>query len=122
MSSLSIPGISVYLSLLRAAAGDRAQSPVRQSVRLWDHLTGRIAAPTDDYGRLRLDDWELDAGLQRAIAAGWSQPTERLVAGLADLDWFRREIWRLYGFGVSDVDYGLPVEVDVPWPVPLERG
>jgi enoyl-[acyl-carrier protein] reductase/trans-2-enoyl-CoA reductase (NAD+) len=122
MSSLSIPGISVYLSLLRAAAGDRVQSPIRQSVRLWDHLTGRSAAPTDDRGRLRLDEWELEADLQDAIAAGWSQPAERLLAGLADLDWFRREIWRLYGFGIAGVDYGLPVEVDVPWPVPLENG
>jgi enoyl-[acyl-carrier protein] reductase / trans-2-enoyl-CoA reductase (NAD+) len=120
MSSLSIPGISLYLSLLRAAAGDRAQSPIRQSLRLWDHLTGRCAALADDDGRLRLDDWELTAELQRDIAARWSQPAERLQAGLADLDWFRREFWRLYGFGVAGVDYGLPVEVEVPWPVPLE--
>jgi enoyl-[acyl-carrier protein] reductase / trans-2-enoyl-CoA reductase (NAD+) len=121
MSSLSIPGISLYLSLLRAAAGNRADSPIRQSVRLWDHLTGRCSAPADDEDRLRLDEWELAADLQRDIAAGWSQPTERLQAGLADLDWFRREFWRLYGFGVAGVDYGLPVEVEVPWPVPLER-
>jgi enoyl-[acyl-carrier protein] reductase / trans-2-enoyl-CoA reductase (NAD+) len=121
MSSLSIPGISLYLSLLRAAAGDRGQSPVRQSLRLWDHLTGGCAAPADDDGRLRLDGWELAADLQRDIAAGWSQPTERLLDGIADLDWFRREFWRLYGFGVTGVDYGLPVEVEVPWPEPLPR-
>jgi enoyl-[acyl-carrier protein] reductase/trans-2-enoyl-CoA reductase (NAD+) len=49
-----------------------------------------------------------------------SAPTERLVAGLADLDWFRREFRRLYGFDVAGVDYGQPVEVEVPWPVPRE--
>lgn len=37
--------------------------------------------------------------------------------GLADLDWFRRQIWQLYGFDVPGVDYSQPVEVDVPWPV-----
>ncbi len=116
MSSLAIPGISVYLSLLRAAAGDRAQSPIRQAARLWDHLTGGVQAPADSYGRLRLDDWELAADLQRDIAARWSEPTERLIAGLADLDWFRREFRQLYGFDVAGVNYGLPVEVDVPWP------
>jgi enoyl-[acyl-carrier protein] reductase / trans-2-enoyl-CoA reductase (NAD+) len=120
MSSLAIPGISVYLSLLRAAAGDRAESTVRQAVRLWDHLTGREPAGADSQGRLRLDDWELAADLQRDIAARWSEPTERLVAGLADLDWFRREFRRLYGFDVAGVNYGLPVEVDVPWPEPPE--
>jgi enoyl-[acyl-carrier protein] reductase / trans-2-enoyl-CoA reductase (NAD+) len=119
MSSLSIPGISVYLSLLRAAAGDRAESPIRQSVRLFDHLTGQRAAPADGDGRLRLDEWELTPDLQREIAARWSLPAERLVAGLADLDWFRREFWRLYGFGVPGVDYRQPVEVEVPWPMAL---
>jgi enoyl-[acyl-carrier protein] reductase / trans-2-enoyl-CoA reductase (NAD+) len=120
MSSLAIPGISVYLSLLHAAAGDRAESPIRQSVRLWDHLTRCRLATADRQGRLRLDEWELAADLQREVAARWSQPAERLLAGLADLDWFRREFQRLYGFDVAGVDYGLPVEVDVPWPVPPE--
>ncbi len=41
--------------------------------------------------------------------------------GLADLDWFRRQIWQLYGFDVPGVDYSQPVEVDVPWPVPSDR-
>jgi enoyl-[acyl-carrier protein] reductase / trans-2-enoyl-CoA reductase (NAD+) len=118
MSSLAIPGISLYLSLLRAAAGDRAESPVQQSVRLWDHLTGRRPAPTDRQGRLRLDERELAADLRGEIAARWSEPAERLLAGLADVDWFRREFRRLYGFDVAGVDYGLPVEVDVPWPKP----
>jgi enoyl-[acyl-carrier protein] reductase / trans-2-enoyl-CoA reductase (NAD+) len=120
MSSLAIPGISLYLSLLRAVAGDRAESPVRQSARLWDHLTGRRPAAADSQGRLRLDGWELAADLQSEIAARWSEPAERLLAGLADLDWFRREFRRLYGFDVAGVNYGLPVEVDVPWPLPPE--
>jgi enoyl-[acyl-carrier protein] reductase / trans-2-enoyl-CoA reductase (NAD+) len=118
MSSLAIPGISLYLSLLRAVAGGRAESPIQQTVRLWDHLTGRRPAPTDRQGRLRLDEWELAAALQGEIATRWSEPAERLMAGLADLDWFRREFRRLYGFDVAGVDYGLPVEVDVPWPLP----
>jgi enoyl-[acyl-carrier protein] reductase / trans-2-enoyl-CoA reductase (NAD+) len=120
MSSLAIPGISLYLSLLHAVAGDRAETPIRQSVRLWDHLTGRRAAPSDRQGRLRLDEWELAPELQQEIAARWSQPADRLLAGLADLDWFRREFRRLYGFGVARVDYRLPAEVEVPWPAPPE--
>jgi enoyl-[acyl-carrier protein] reductase/trans-2-enoyl-CoA reductase (NAD+) len=120
MSSLAIPGISLFLSLLRAVAGDRAESPIQQTVRLWDHLTGRCLAPADPDGRLRLDEWELAADVQHDIAARWPESDERLMAGLADLDWFRREFRRLYGFDVAGVDYGLPVEVEVPWPVPRE--
>jgi enoyl-[acyl-carrier protein] reductase/trans-2-enoyl-CoA reductase (NAD+) len=124
MSSLAIPGISLYLSLLHAVGGDAAESPIRQSVRLWSHLTGRDPAPADSEGRLRLDGWELAEDVQREIRGRWSASAEELAAGLADLDWFRRQVWRLYGFDVAGIDYGQPVEVDVPWPVtpePAER-
>ena len=117
MSSLAIPGISVYLSLLRKVAGDAAESPVRQSVRLWEYLTGQPGtAIVDSVGRLRLDGWELDRDVQAELAARWGASSEELLAGLADVDWFRREIWRLYGFDVAGVDYSVPVEVDWLWP------
>ena len=117
MSSLAIPGISLYLSLLRKVAGNAAESPVRQSVRLWEYLTGQPGAATiDSSGRLRLDDWELAGDIQAELTARWGASSEELLAGLADVDWFRREIWRLYGFDVAGVDYSAPVEVDWPWP------
>ncbi|HTZ94240.1 MAG TPA: enoyl-[acyl-carrier-protein] reductase FabV [Streptosporangiaceae bacterium] len=116
MSSLAIPGISLYLSLLRAVAGDAAESAMRQSVRLWDYLTGRPAAEIDSSGRLRLDDWEMAADVQAALHDRWGASHQELIGGLADTEWFRTQFWRLYGFGVSGIDYSLPVEVDQRWP------
>jgi len=121
MSSLSIPGISLYLSLLHNVAGETAESAVRQSGRLWGHLTGRDSGPTDALGRLRLDDWELAADVQGELHRRWQASIGELTGGLADLDWFRRQIWQLYGFDVAGVDYTVPVEVDVPWPTWSER-
>jgi enoyl-[acyl-carrier protein] reductase/trans-2-enoyl-CoA reductase (NAD+) len=116
MSSLAIPGISLYLSLLHAVAGDAHESAVRQAVRLWDHLSGRSRAVTDSSGRLRLDDWELTADVQTELRKSWGASSADLIGGLADVDWFKREIWRLYGFDVGGIDYSQPVEVDEPWP------
>ena len=116
MSSLAIPGISLYLSLLRAVAAGAAESPVRQSDRLWSYLTGQSDAALDSRGRLRLDDLELAPAVQAELRRRWTASAAQLTGGLADLDWFRREIWRLYGFGVTEVNYDLPVEVDQPWP------
>jgi enoyl-[acyl-carrier protein] reductase/trans-2-enoyl-CoA reductase (NAD+) len=89
---------------------------MRQSVRLWDYLTGRPAAEIDSSGRLRLDDWEMAADIQAALGDRWSASNEELIGGLADTDWFKTQFWRLYGFGVSGIDYSQPVEVDQPWP------
>ena len=120
MSSLAIPGVSLYLSLLQAVAGEAAETPIRQSMRLWDHLTGHAAAATDASGRLRMDAWELSPSVQGELALRWTAGADELVGGLADIDWFRRQIWRLYGFDVAGVDYGQPVELDVPWPAASE--
>lgn len=116
LSSVAIPGISLYLSLLHEVAGPRAESPVRQSVRLWDYLTGAGGSRLDERGRLRLDDWELADDLQDQLRARWFAPDAELIAGLADPGWFSRQIARLYGFGVDGIDYSVPVEVDQPWP------
>ena len=116
MSSLAIPGISLYLSLLRAVAGHGAESAMRQSVRLWDYLSGKPAAEIDSSGRLRLDDWEMAADVQAALHDRWAASNEELIGGLADMDWFKTQFWRLYGFGVNGIDYSQPVEVDLPWP------
>jgi enoyl-[acyl-carrier protein] reductase/trans-2-enoyl-CoA reductase (NAD+) len=121
LSSLAIPGVSLYLSLLHNVAADAAESAVQQSIRLWDYLTGRDPGSTDSDGRLRLDLAELAADVQAELRQRWQAGTEDLMAGLADLDWFRRQIWQLYGFDVPGVDYSQPVEVDVPWPAPPER-
>ena len=121
LSSLAIPGISLYLSLLRNVVGDATQSPVQQSARLWDYLTARGGGSTDGQGRLRLDDFELAPEVQDELRTRWSAGTAELMAGLADLDWFRRQIWQLYGFDVPGVDYSQPVEVDVPWPAGSEQ-
>jgi enoyl-[acyl-carrier protein] reductase/trans-2-enoyl-CoA reductase (NAD+) len=116
MSSLAIPGISLYLSLLHAVAGNAAESAMRQSVRLWEYLTGTSGAEIDSSGRLRLDDWEMAADVQAELHDRWAASNEELIGGLADMDWFRTQFWRLYGFGVSKIDYSQPVEVDLPWP------
>lgn len=116
LSSVAIPGISLYLSLLHEVAGQRAESPVRQSARLWDYLTGRSGPALDERGRLRLDDWELADEVQDQLRGRWLAPDAELISGIADPGWFSQQISRLYGFGVDGVDYSVPVEVDWPWP------
>jgi enoyl-[acyl-carrier protein] reductase / trans-2-enoyl-CoA reductase (NAD+) len=116
LSSVAIPGISLYLSLLHEVAGPAAQSPVRQSARLWDHRSGEQGAAVDEQGRLRLDDWEFVPAIQDELRRRWDQDDEAILAGLSDPGWFGREIGRLYGFNVDGIDYTEPVELDVDWP------
>jgi len=119
-AATAIPGIPLYASLLRGVLGGAMQSPIRQTSRLWAHLLGATAdgqdAKRDAEGRLRLDDWELDDGVQAQLRDRWKQVTTANLSELADAAWFRAEVRRLYGFDVPGVDYQAPVEVDLPWP------
>ncbi|QNP75133.1 enoyl-[acyl-carrier-protein] reductase FabV [Streptomyces roseirectus] len=115
-SSTAIPGIALYTGLLRGVLGEAMVSPLGQLVTLWDRLRGSARMGLDPENRIRLDDWELADEVQSAVAERWEAATTDTIADLADLDWFRAEVQRLYGFAVPGVDYGQAVETDVPWP------
>lgn len=115
-SSTAIPGIALYVGLLRGVLGDAMVAPIGQLVELWDQLTGSRPLGLDDEGRVRLDTWELDPAVQRAVAERWGASTSDTITELADLDWFSDEVRRLYGFSVPGIDYTAAVETDTPWP------
>lgn len=115
-SSTAIPGIALYISLLRSVLGDRMLPPIAQLTSLWDQLTGLRPLATDDQDRVRLDTWELDPEVQAAVATRWEESTTGTIADLADLTWFHNQVRRLYGFAVPGIDYSAPVETDEPWP------
>ncbi|MGW7577009.1 enoyl-[acyl-carrier-protein] reductase FabV [Streptomyces sp. NPDC054765] len=115
-SSTAIPGIALYVGLLRGVLGEALVPPVAQLPDLWDQLTGVRPLETDDDGRVRLDGWELNSAVQAAVTERWERATTETLTRLADLDWFHAEIQRLYGFAVPGIDYTAPTTTWVPWP------
>jgi enoyl-[acyl-carrier protein] reductase/trans-2-enoyl-CoA reductase (NAD+) len=113
-ASSAIPGIGLYVSLLHKVRG--LETPVQQSISLWDQLTGEAPLDLDDEGRIRLDRWELAGDVQSAVRAQWEAATADNIAEVTDAAWFFAEVRRLYGFDVPGVDYDAPAEVDVEWP------
>ncbi len=117
-ASTAIPGIALYISLLRAVLGKQLQSPIEQSVQLWDQLTGAQPFDLDDAGRIRLDRWELEPSVQASVADRWKSITPTTITDMADVDWFCAQFRGLYGFDLPGIDYSKPVEPDQPWPTP----
>lgn len=121
-ASTHIPGIGLYLSLLRGVLGSGIQGPARQSVQLWDQLAGHAPLDLDDAGRIRLDRWEFDPQVQAEVTSRWHAATQDTIGSLADIDWFRSQFRALYGFDIPGIDYAAEVETDVPWPGGQEEG
>ncbi|MEV7238654.1 enoyl-[acyl-carrier-protein] reductase FabV [Streptomyces sp. NPDC051020] len=115
-SSTAIPGIALYVGLLRGVLEDAMVPPIAQLTQLWDQLTGIAPLDVDDEDRIRLDTWELTPDVQEAVAERWKNATTENIPTLAALDWFTVQVQQLYGFAVPGIDYAAPVEIDVPWP------
>ncbi|WP_112239535.1 enoyl-[acyl-carrier-protein] reductase FabV [Kribbella monticola] len=115
-ASSAIPGIGLYVSVLHKVLGDKLQTPMQQSISLWDQLTGAKPLDLDEDGRIRLDRWELDPAVQAAVKEQWDSATVDNIGEVADAAWFYSEVRRLYGFDVPGVDYDRETKVDMEWP------
>lgn len=115
-SSTVIPGIALYIGLLRGVLSDAMRSPVSQLAELWDQLAGPEPMKVDDHNRIRLDGWEFAGDVQAAVAARWQVATSENINDIADVTWFRNEVRRLYGFSVPGVDYDEILDPNLPWP------
>src|SRR5690606_27449252 len=72
--------------------------------------------PTDEEGRIRMDDWELRDDIQERVARLWAEVTTETLPEKGDLEGYRKEFFNLFGFDVPGIDYNADVEevVEVP--------
>lgn len=117
-ASAAIPVVPLYLSLLPLALRRRNldEGPLEQISRLYSDFlfTGR-APEVDALGRIRLDDRELRADVQKEIAAVWPSVNTENLRTITDFAGFQRDFRRLFGFEVEGINYDEPVETDFRW-------
>jgi enoyl-[acyl-carrier protein] reductase/trans-2-enoyl-CoA reductase (NAD+) len=115
-ASSAIPGVPLYLALIAPVMAEKGllERPIDQILRLMRTQAGPGRTPVlDNEGRVRMDDREMREDIQSVVGQRWRDVTPETLAALADLDGFKREFRRLFGFGVPGVDEGQPVETDV---------
>ncbi|MQP52546.1 MULTISPECIES: enoyl-ACP reductase FabV [unclassified Flavobacterium] len=107
-ASSAIPVIPLYISLLYKImkADGIHEGCIEQIQRLYaDRLYTGNAVPTDDKGRIRIDDWEMRADVQERIAKLWLASTTETLVELGDLAGYKQDFLNLFGFGFEGVDY-----------------
>jgi enoyl-[acyl-carrier protein] reductase/trans-2-enoyl-CoA reductase (NAD+) len=116
-ASAAIPVVPLYISLLYRVMKEAGthEGTAQQIARLFrDHLGPGRSPATDEAGRIRLDDLEMEAGVQARVAALWETVTTENLTEVTDYAGFRADFRRLFGFEIPGVDYAAPVETDVP--------
>ena len=107
-ASSAIPVIPLYISLLYKImkAEGIHEGCIEQIQRLYaDRLYTGNAVPTDEKGRIRIDDWEMRADVQERIAKLWIESTTESLVELGDLAGYKQDFLNLFGFGFDGVDY-----------------
>jgi enoyl-[acyl-carrier protein] reductase/trans-2-enoyl-CoA reductase (NAD+) len=107
-ASSAIPVIPLYISLLYKImkAEGIHEGCIEQMQRLYSQrlYTGN-AIPTDEKGRIRIDDWEMRVDVQEKVAKLWLEATTETLPQIGDLEGYRKDFHNLFGFGFEGVDY-----------------
>lgn len=107
-ASSAIPVIPLYISLLYKIMKEEGihEGCIEQMQRLYaDRLYNEQNIPTDEQGRIRIDDWEMRADVQEKVAAFWKQATTENLSDIGDLAGYKQDFLNLFGFGFTGVDY-----------------
>ncbi len=111
-ASSAIPVIPLYISLLYKVMKEENlhEGCIEQIQRLFqDRLYTGNAVPTDEQGRIRIDDWELKEDVQGRVAALWSEADTDTLPSIGDMEGYKTDFYNLFGFKVPGVDYGKDV-------------
>ena len=117
-ASSAIPVVPLYISLLYKAmkAQGTHEDCIEQMDRLLrDRLYSGNPQP-DEAGRIRVDDWEMEPALQALLAQRWQEVNTENLAQLGDFDGYQSSFLRLFGFGLSGVDYSADTDPAVGVP------
>jgi enoyl-[acyl-carrier protein] reductase/trans-2-enoyl-CoA reductase (NAD+) len=111
-ASSAIPVVPLYVALLFKVMKEKAvhEDCIRHIDRLFRTQLFTDDTPRlDKVGRLRVDDWELREDVQAEVRRRWAAVETANVMELSDLDGFRRDFLRIFGFDADGVDYDADV-------------
>ena len=107
-ASSAIPVIPLYISLLYKIMKEEGihEGCIEQIHRLFQNrLYTGSEIPTDEKGRIRIDDWEMRDDIQEKVAKLWEEATTELLPSIGDLNGYTSDFHNLFGFGFDGVDY-----------------
>ncbi len=113
-ASAVIPVVPLYLAILFKVMKKHGlhEDCTQQMYRLFaDRLYGGSSVPTDEEGRIRVDDWEMREDIQKEVLDTWDLVTQDTLETHTDLPGYRHEFLAIHGFDIAGIDYDADVAV-----------
>ncbi len=106
-SSSAIPVIPLYISLLYKIMKEEGvqEGCIEQIYRLFSERLYLENVPTDQQGRIRIDDWEMRDDIQEKVSKLWNEASTETLPVIGDLEGYTTEFFNLFGFKFEGIDY-----------------
>ena len=114
-ASSAIPIMPLYLAMLfkEMKANGTHEGCIEQLYRLFTECLYSTNPRTDEVGRLRVDELEMQPEVQASVAQAWANISTENLAELTDFTGYKKEFLRLFGFEMDGVDYDADVNPEV---------
>jgi enoyl-[acyl-carrier protein] reductase/trans-2-enoyl-CoA reductase (NAD+) len=112
-ASAVIPVVPLYMALLYQVMKEKNihEHCTQQIYRLFlGQLYTKGEIPTDQEGRLRVDDWEMLDEVQNEVERRWALQKEGQPLLQGDLDGVLEEYEHIHVFGFPDIDYEADID------------
>lgn len=112
-ASSAIPVVPLYVALLFRVMKDMGihEDCLDHIYRLFaTQIAPWAEMRLDDTGRIRVDDIELSAAVQDEVKRRWPLVTTENLGELGDLEGFRGDFLKIFGFNIDGVDYTADVD------------
>jgi len=112
-SSSAIPIVPLYISILYKLMKDEGthEGCIEQIYRLFKDRLYQESTQLDEAGRIRIDDLEMTDSIQGAVTGIWQRINSENVNDISDLEGYRNDFFKLFGFGVEGIDYEKDVDI-----------
>ena len=106
-SSSAIPVVPLYISILYKVMKDMGlhEGCIEQMYRMFAEKLYGDGVKTDAEGLIRLDDREMREDVQKKVMEIWQNISDENISVNADLDGYRSDFSKLFGFESDGVDY-----------------
>ena len=117
-ASAAIPIVPLYFAILYKVMKEQGthEGCIEQISRLFHDKLFQEEIPTDQQGRIRMDDWELAPQVQDAVMDCWKEVNTENVEQLSDIEGYWEDFYHMFGFHLDNVDYSRDVEIQVEIP------
>ncbi len=115
-SSAAIPIVPLYISILYKTMKEMGlhEGCIEQMQRMFaEKIYGDGGVKTDENGLIRLDDLEMRKDVQEKVQNIWKNISSESLEKYADLDGYRKDFSKLFGFEADGIDYEADTDTSI---------